>query len=58
MTYFHGDHLDPDEDVVEPVGSCDDCGANLYEEDDPYLCDQCAWWTAQADETASGASTR
>lgn len=32
-----------DEPSDEPVGSCDECGTNLYEEDDEFLCDQCLW---------------
>ena len=32
-----------DDEASEPVGSCDDCGTNLYEDDDPELCDQCLW---------------
>jgi len=31
------------EDNFEPVGSCEECCTNLYEEDDPELCDQCLW---------------
>ena len=31
---------DPEDD---PVGSCDECGTNLYAEDDEELCDQCLW---------------
>lgn len=27
----------------EPVGSCEECGTNLYEEDDVEYCDQCLW---------------
>ena len=27
----------------EPVGSCEDCGTNLYESDDFEYCDQCLW---------------
>ena len=33
---------DCDEDN-EPVGSCDNCGTNLYRTDDDYFCDQCLW---------------
>jgi hypothetical protein len=32
-----------EDDYSEPVGSCENCGTNLYEEDDPELCDQCLW---------------
>jgi hypothetical protein len=39
----------PDYDVVhEPVGSCEECGVNLYEDDDDYLCDWCLWRDALA----------
>lgn len=40
---------DDDEDSCEPIGSCDNCEQNIYE-DDYYifdgerLCDQCAWY--------------
>lgn len=33
----------------QPVGSCDECGCDIYP--DEYhgdgLCDQCAWWAEQ-----------
>lgn len=33
-----------DRDIGEPVGSCDWCEANLYEDDgDGVLCDRCLW---------------
>ena len=32
-----------DDDYGEPVGSCDNCGVNLYHDDDEYLCDQCLY---------------
>lgn len=32
-----------DDPADEPVGSCDECGTNLYPEDDEELCDQCLW---------------
>lgn len=36
--------VDRDEDWWdEPIGSCDRCGCNLYEEDDDCLCAQCEW---------------
>lgn len=35
--------LDHDDDYSEPVGSCEWCGTNLYEDDDEELCDQCLW---------------
>ena len=38
------EHSDSDMDDYDcPVGSCCDCGTNLYEDDDPELCDQCLW---------------
>lgn len=27
----------------EPVGSCEECGENLYEDDGSFLCDYCSW---------------
>jgi hypothetical protein len=32
-----------DDDGMEPVGSCEECGVNLYEDDDDCLCDWCLW---------------
>lgn len=32
-----------DDPYDEPVGSCEQCGTNLYSEDDPEYCDQCLW---------------
>lgn len=32
-----------EDDYSEPVGSCENCGTNLYEDDDSELCDQCLW---------------
>lgn len=34
-----GDPADGD----EPIGSCDDCGRDIYEDDWEFLCDQCHW---------------
>lgn len=34
-------HDDDPED--EPVGSCEECGTNIYADDDEELCDQCLW---------------
>ena len=44
------DTYDPDDELGEPTGSCDECGVNLYEDDDDGsgLCDQCGWRAAQA----------
>ena len=40
------DHDFPD--FSEPVGSCADCGVNLYADDeDDELCPACSWLTAQ-----------
>ena len=35
-----------DDESCEPVGSCDECGCDIYEDDideDGTLCDQCRW---------------
>lgn len=32
-----------DDDYSEPIGSCEQCGVNLYQEDDLEYCDQCLW---------------
>jgi ribosomal protein L37E len=33
-----------EDDANEPIGSCDECGTNLYADDDwDGLCNQCAW---------------
>jgi hypothetical protein len=38
------DFWDGDDDPYdEPVGSCEECGTNLYVEDDQEYCDQCLW---------------
>lgn len=37
----------------EPVGSCEGCGVNLYADDDPEYCDQCAWAMDQSVEDGS-----
>ena len=26
------------------LGSCDNCGCNLYEDDSDCYCEQCEWW--------------
>lgn len=36
-----------DEDDAEPVGSCDNCGTDLFPWDDPELCEQCEWYASQ-----------
>lgn len=39
-TYDHDHH----DDCEEPIGSCDNCGVNIYEEDSyDGLCSQCHW---------------
>lgn len=41
---------DPEDDELgEPVGSCDQCGVNIYEgeDDGSGLCDQCQFWVSQ-----------
>jgi hypothetical protein len=44
------DDMEDFDDVEdEPTGSCDDCGSNLYgDENSGGLCDQCAWRRAQS----------
>ena len=49
--YDEEDEYDDDEeDDSEPVGSCIECGCNLYIDDDldEWMCDQCLWWNEQA----------
>ena len=46
--YDDDDWFDDDDDwcgddYSEPIGSCEDCGTNLYPDDDIDLCDQCLW---------------
>jgi hypothetical protein len=43
---------DDDEDYSEPIGSCDNCGVNIYEDDREWggLCDSCAWFAAGCPE--------
>lgn len=38
--------LDEDDDLTEPVGSCDACGINVYASEDDFsgLCDTCLWF--------------
>lgn len=47
-------HTDCDDWNEEPVGSCCQCGANLYDGDDleEKLCSQCSWyaWQGRDDE--------
>lgn len=40
------DHDEDYEDDNEPCGSCDNCGVNLYPDDDPELCDQCLFYAS------------
>lgn len=44
--YDFGDYGEPNN---EPIGSCDECGTNLYE-DDEYngMCGQCYWFIYMA----------
>jgi hypothetical protein len=35
-------------DDDEPVGSCDECGVDLYADDDEELCEQCLWAATQS----------
>ncbi len=42
-----------DDDYGEPIGSCGNCGTNLYEYDcyihrGDELCVQCYWWATEA----------
>lgn len=39
------------EDLDKPVGSCEQCGGSLYEDDDleNELCDQCSWYSKGGD---------
>lgn len=39
-------------DDDEPTGSCDECGADLFSDDDDALCDQCLYYAelAQRDD--------
>ncbi len=50
LACYYADVDDPptDEHYEEPVGSCDECHCNLYE-DDNYdgLCNSCAWHAQQ-----------
>ena len=46
----HDPEYPVDDDELHPLGSCDECGVNLYENDNWYLvpgygevCGQCAW---------------
>jgi hypothetical protein len=45
---FEGDESD-DDDYGEPIGSCDECSTNLYEDncyeiDGLEVCGHCYWW--------------
>ncbi len=47
------DEYEPPEEDLEPCGSCDQCGQNLYIDDVWYvgnyrLCNSCAWHAMQA----------
>ncbi len=46
-TFDVGDY--DEEDDGEPVGSCDNCGSNIYadEADSTCLCHQCQWFALQ-----------
>lgn len=45
---FDHDDLDADE-RCEPVGSCDECGSDIYDDDWNGLCEQCAWHAEQGE---------
>lgn len=50
-----GTEMDLTEDDAEPIGSCDNCGANVYAGGvDEDLCDQCAWYVYKANEDTEG----
>ena len=45
---YHLDDPDYGPDPSEPIGSCDECGCNLYPDDEwDGLCNQCAWLAMQ-----------
>jgi len=45
---IRGEYDDPEFDPeCDPVGSCENCGTNLYSGDDERLCDQCEWSASQ-----------
>ena len=35
--------IDNDEHADDPVGSCEECGMDIYAHDSDGLCDQCDW---------------
>ncbi len=44
------DHEDYDlesDDDAEPIGSCENCGLDLYADDDDDLCAECDWLREQ-----------
>ncbi len=41
---------DMSDDPDEPVGSCDECGADLWPDDDDALCDSCLYYAESGDE--------
>lgn len=42
MSDLDGTDIPDEPGIEEPIGSCDECGANIYEESaDTGLCDQC-----------------
>lgn len=38
VEFFHNEEIDD-----EPIGSCENCGVDLYEDDHPEYCNQCLW---------------
>lgn len=44
---------DDDHDDDLPAGSCEECGADVF--DDGDLCGQCEWWVDAADDVLHGA---
>lgn len=43
LDYDYDDLRDDPDDIGDPVGSCKNCGTNLYDDDDDELCNQCLW---------------
>lgn len=47
------DETDESEDAEEPIGCCDECECDIYEEDSfDGLCSYCAWVAAGCPEPA------
>ena len=49
--YMDDDYDDARDEDNEPVGSCEECGTNLYPDDEwDGLCNQCYWLSSQDGE--------